>query len=248
MIGTLMCLPFFLLITPPLLLISLTWLYITKDSFVPNGAIRKILNGLPYERWFGQVMTLGTLPTPHLITSHPHGVLCTAVLFGVHLSPGATTRFAVSPLLFTVPFFGWFAHHAGCIPATYDRIISALETSSVVLVPGGVPELVSNSSYERRHGFLRIAKETGVPILPIVTSETYFDIIDMPFASGRLYVAKTLGVPIMFPPLGWHGTWLPKRRPIAFQSMNSFKVSLTDDIEIVRQRYYTTISSEMRTK
>ena len=240
-VGTLMCLPFFLVVTPPLMLISFTWFYLVKDSFIPDGAIRSILNNLQYDKWFRQRMTFGTPSTPHLITSHPHGVLCTAVLFGIHLSPKSTTRFAVSPWLFSIPLFGWVAHHAGCIPATYDRILHSLESSSVILVPGGVPELVTGVHYERRHGFIKIAKQSGVPILPIVSPQRYFDILSLPLQDLRVYIAKTFGIPIMFPPMGWYGTWLPKRQPITFHVADVFTVSSTGDIEEERQRYYSKI-------
>jgi len=240
-IGTVMCIPFFLVVTPPLLLASFTWFYIMKDALVPSGTLRSLLNNLPYERWFGQRMIHGNLSTPHLITSHPHGILCTSVLIGVHFTPGSTTLFAVSPFIFVIPFFGWLATHLGCIPATYEAIQNGLKTSSVILVPGGVPELVSGDMYTRRHGFLKIARACNVPILPLVSTTDYFHSIPLPFKEARVYIAKTVGIPLMAPPLGWYGTWVPQRKPIVFQRRDMFTVETNADIEDERKRYYTNL-------
>lgn len=237
LIGTIVCMPYFILITPILLCISVSTVYFLKDSIVEAGLIRSIVNDMPYEEWFGHIDRVGTLPTPHLITSHPHGVLCTGVLFAVHLRKNSNTVFAVSQWLIAIPVIGWLAAQIGCIPASEESIRRALQSCSVILVPGGVPELVCNEPYTRRHGFLRIARDANVPILPIKTLGTYFTVIDAPFKRVRRWIAKTYGIPIMLPVLGWYGTWIPKRRPIKLDVKKPFHVD-SDDIEMERVRYY----------
>ena len=241
LIGTIICIPIFIVITPILMTISLSVMYLLKDELVPDGSIRRIVNNIPYHLWFGEIDTMETLPTPHLICSHPHGVLCTGILFSVHFRPGSTTLFAVSKWLFTIPLIGWLAHHLGCIPATYEHIEKALQTHSVILVPGGVPELITGKSYTKRYGFLKIAKKTNAMIKPVTTTNTYFDLIPCPLEGLRMYLAIHYGFPIMFPVLGWYGSWLPKRNPIKMTFHDGFEVN-DSSIEENRVRYYTELA------
>lgn len=222
-VGTLCCIPFFIVVTPPLLIISFTVMYLLKDEIIPSGYIREVVNNIPYHLWFGEIDTIQTLPTPHLICSHPHGILCTGILFSTHFSPGSTTVFAVSKWLFAVPFVGWLARHLGCIPATYEHIEKALVTQSVILVPGGVPELITGKPYTNRFGFLKIAHKMKVPILPVLTESTFFNTLECPCEDLRMYIAIHIGIPIMFPVMGWYGTWLPKPVPIKMKQLSVFR-------------------------
>ena len=239
-VGTLICLPYFMLVTPVLVTVSLTSAYILKDHIISEGILRDILNEMPYESWFGHVDTLETLSSPHLITSHPHGFLCTSILFAAHFRKDSTTVFAVSPWLFMVPFVGWVAKHLGCIPAEDNAILSALKSTSVILVPGGVPELVTQTPYTRRHGFLRVARTANVPILPIVTTQSHFTGIALPCLTFRTWIAKQYGIPLMMPMFGWYGTWLPKRLPVYIQRKPPFHVR-TNNLESERRRYYASL-------
>lgn len=244
-IGTIMCIPFFVVVTPLLLAIHASVMFLLKDELISEGTIRKIVNNIPYELWFGLIDEMDTLPTPHLICFHPHGVLCTGILVAVHLRPESDTVFAVSKFLFTVPLIGWLAHRLGCIPATYEHIESALETNHVILVPGGVPELISGKEYRNRHGFLKIAKKLHVNIKPVYSSTKFFDLIPCPFEGLRMYIAIHYGVPIMFPILGWYGTWLPKRKPIKMKFCDAFVVDQEKSIEANRVEYYRLIDKVM---
>lgn len=235
-IGFIMCIPFFIIVTPVLLTISVTMIYLLKDEFIPEGAIRNYVNTIEYEKWFGEIDYLPHYDQPCLICLHPHGIICTGILFSAHFSPGSTTLFAVSKWLFYVPFVGWLARHLGCIPATYGDIEKALKTNTVILVPGGVPELITGEIYTRRHGFLKIAKKANVSIVPVVSKDIYYDRIPCPLSSLRLEIAKRMDLPIMFPVLGYYGTWLPKRIPIKIEQKDSFKVK--GDIEEERIRYF----------
>lgn len=245
-IGTIMCIPFFIAITPVLTVISLTCCFLLRDELVSEGTIREAVNNIPYHLWFGKIDEMDTLPAPSLICLHPHGVLCTGILFSVHFREQSNTLFAVSKWLFAVPFIGWLAHHLGCIPATYEHIEKALETNHVILVPGGVPELISGKLYSRRHGFLKIAKKLQVNIIPVVTETKFFDLIPCPFEGLRMYIATKYDFPIMFPMLGWYGTWLPKRNPIKMRFLDTFVVDENKSIEENRESYYRPIELIMK--
>ena len=235
-VGFICCVPFFIVVTPPLFAISISVMYLLKDEIIPNGYIRDIVNNIPYKLWFGAIDELPPLPTPRLICSHPHGILCTGILISAHFRPGSTTVFAVSKWLFAVPFVGWLARHLGCIPATYEDIERALQSHSVILVPGGVPELITGRPYTRRTGFLKIARSTNVPILPVETKSTFFDMIPCGFQEFRMWVAKCIGIPLMLPVIGWYGTWLPKRVPIHLRVFDEFIPS--GDIKNDNAAYY----------
>ena len=77
------------------------------------------------------------------------------------------------------------------------------------------------------------------PILPVTTKQTFFDRIPCPWESTRIYIANKYGLPILFPVLGWYGTWLPKRRPIHMKTHPSRYIE--KDIEQERQTYYKSI-------
>lgn len=239
-VGTLVCLPYFLVVTPIMLGVSLLTVYLWHDTIIPTGALRDLVNTMPYTAWFGAIDTVPVPSRPHLITSHPHGFLCTGILFSTHFRPGSRTVFAVSPWIFAIPVVGWVAHHLGCIPANEGSIRRALKSHSVILVPGGVPELVAQAHYTRRHGFLRIAQAANVSILPVVTRSVHFVGVAAPWLSTRQWVAKTYGVPLMIPMLGWYGTWLPRRVPIRLDIKPVFSVR-SDDIEAERKRYYASL-------
>lgn len=239
-IGTLICMPFFIVITPIVMTITCTIAYLLKDEMIAKGKLREFVNNIPYHLWFGKVASLDAPTNPTLICSHPHGILCTGILFSMHFRPASNTLFAVSKWLFHVPLIGWLAKQLGCIPATYKHIEKGLQTHSVILVPGGVPELISGKPYVYRYGFLKIARKMNVSILPVVTDQSFYDIVPCPVESLRIYIAKQYDLPIMFPVLGWYGTWLPKRNPIQMISYKSFVVS-NGTLEDERKRYYQLI-------
>ena len=236
-----MCIPFFLVVTPILLTISGSIVYLLKDRIIPKGFIRHYVNNIPYERWFGQVKWIPTYSSPTLICSHPHGIICTGILFSAHFRPGSNTLFAVSKWLFAVPFVGWLAKHLGCIPATYKSITKALETNTVILVPGGVPELVSGEWYTRRHGFLKIAKQMDIPIVPVLVDDYHYERLPFPLPYLQMYLARTFDMPVMLPIIGEMYTWLPKRLPIKPKVLSEFEV-VGYDIEQERIRYFKALN------
>ena len=230
-IGLLLSVPFFVT-TFPLYLLITAYLYYCVGH-VPRSSIRDILSNAPFHLWFGKI----NVPVPkerHLICCHPHGMICTTALFGIHFRND--TYVAVTPVLFSVPIIGWVAKHLGAIPATYDDILVALKTKSVVLLPGGVPEIVSDSHYTKRFGFLSCAKQANVPILRVVNRTKYYDTIRIPCLKERMFIAKKFDIPIVFPWIfGWYGTWIPKRRTIE-PEISTFHVK--ESLEIENKRYF----------
>lgn len=241
-VGTLLCIPFFMFITPMLAAITFTFIMVFKDEFIVRSPYREYMNNIPYHKWFGHYNTVENPDKPTLITSHDHGVLCMGILLAAHFKPNSKTVFAVAPILFSIPFVGWIAKHVGAIPATEKAICNSLKTTSVIIVPGGIPELITDTPYTRRHGFLRIAQKMDVPILPIKTHTKFYDIVPIGGFDHRIYVAKHYGIPIMFPwVFGWYGTWLPKRNKIEWKALDTFNMQKQDDLEESRKAYYRKI-------
>ena len=239
-VGFVLCIPFFLIISPVLVFITATILYLLKDEIFTGSSIRQLIANMPYTLWFGNIDKINLPKQPALITSHPHGFLCTGIIVSTHFAPDSNTILAVSPWIFTIPIVGWMAKHVGCIPATEKQMLNALKKSSVIIVPGGVPELVSHEMYTRRHGFIRIAQKANVPILPIITQTTFYDHISLPFRSWRVYIAKQYGIPLMVPPLGWCWTWIPKPKPVEMKQLDLFQ-DISNNIENTREKYYDII-------
>lgn len=80
-------------------------------------------------------------------------------------------------LLFKVPGVRSVARHFGAIPAKHEDAVRALrEGHRVVVFPGGAWESFRPSSqrdvidFKNRTGFVRLAREAGVPIVPVVTA------------------------------------------------------------------------------
>lgn len=229
-LGLILFFPVFIIITPVFLFFGLMQFYFNREY----------LSKINYEYWFGPY-EIPTIQKRSLITLHPHGVICTAALVCIHFQPGSTTKFAVAPLLINMPIVGLFVEKLGCIPATKRDIMTALKTNSVILVPGGVPELVANQPYTRRWGFLEISRKAEVDIIQIVCNTSFYEIIDIPLKEFRIWFAKKYGIPIMFPPLGWYGTWIPKPKKIKIET-NVFKMN-SESIESNRKRYYSILNT-----
>jgi len=187
----------------------------TKFIHVVNSDLRILFSAIPYYRWFGKI-THVQIPTDknYLIASHPHGVFCLGPLLAVHLRPQSKTLFAVAPILFHIPVFGWIAAQIGCIPATKHDIADALKHTSVILVPGGVPELITQERkqlYSNRFGMFKF----NVPILTLITYSKHYDFFEIPFYDARLKFACRFNIPIQIPWFfGFKNTCLPKRVPL----------------------------------
>lgn len=240
-IGFTLAIPFFVVALPLSLLIA-GGIYLSFDN-IKESSLRDIVASAPFHRWFRRIHVPLDLSKHHLICCHPHGVLCTMAIVGIHLKPKSKTLIAVAPIVFTIPVIGWIAKHLGAIPATYKHIVSALQETSVILLPGGVPEIVSHEikqSYTDRIGFLKCARQAGVNIYSVIGKQRYYDLLRMPFHGIRMHIAKTYNLPAVFPwVFGWYGTWMPLRNPIE-PTVKYFEMD-RGDIKETRKRYYARI-------
>ena len=205
--------------------ISLTLQWWFHGQIMPNNGLRRLMSQCPWHEWFPcNTVEIGETS---VVAVHPHGVLCCGALAGVHFVPNSPTVFCVAPILFFIPVLGWCVRALGCIPARYDIMLRALRQGhSVIVVPGGVPELVMAELGDdcrsfKRSGFIRLAREAEVPVLSVFVKgecNTY-DMWKAPFHDSRVRLSFRLNVPLVFPLfLGWYGSWLPKRTPLLLKT------------------------------
>ncbi len=101
-------------------------------------------------------------------------------------------------LLMQIPGLSTFLRRCGVLEATPEAALTALQCgASVIVYPGGEPELHrpwtqrNEVQFRERTGFLRLARDAGVPIVPVVAHgahNTY-----LPLSTGER-LARTLGL------------------------------------------------------
>ena len=215
-----------------------TSLQLLYEKPITTSRVRTLLNNLDFVQWFGQIDRVPIPEKAHLITSHPHNVFCLGALLCIHFQPKSKTLIAVAPLIFHIPLLGWVAAQVGCIPSSKQSITEALDQRmSVILVPGGVLEVISyerGEIYTNRYGFLKF----DAPILPVVTTSKHYHVPEAPLYDLRMLLAKRYSVPIIFPwVFGWKGTWLPRREPL--------KVKVLKVEDRTHERYFKEIKESI---
>lgn len=226
-VGFVMCIPFALVLLPTCVVISFTLQYVHHGKIFAKSRLRNAVSSIPWNEWF----PCNTIHVrqPCVVAVHPHGVICCGALAGIHFVPGSETVFAVAPLLFYVPILGWILRLLGCVPARFPIMLKALRKGyPVIVMPGGVPELVMSEEQndsklflKRRRGFLRLASLTKTSVLCVTVSgecNTYRRIL-APCLQQRIYISWRTNVPLTLPIFaGWYGTWLPKRTPLRIET------------------------------
>ena len=223
-LGLILATPFCLTLAIVCILVSCYLQWRDETVVCGNHWLRKRVARIPWHEWF----PCNTIPIPnkpHVVCVHPHGVLCCGALAGIHFVPGNRTIFCVAPALFFIPVFGWCIRLLGCIPARRDIMAQALRQGySVLVVPGGVPEMVlaergqDNLLFlKQRFGFVKLAMQHRVPLLPIfVRGETaLFRMWKWPWLAPRVRLSWSLNIPLTLPLFGGHyGTWIPQRKAL----------------------------------
>lgn len=235
----LLCIGFFfsvgwiVVFLPVSIIISLSLQWWQHGQIYAQHPLRRIMSMVPWYQWFP--CTCLDIPDTSVVAVHPHGLLCCGALAGIHFVPRSKTVFCVAPLLFYIPVLGWVMRVLGCVPARYDIMLQCLRTGhSVLVVPGGVPELVmaeqgDDRNWYVRSGFIRLANEADVPIQMVFVSGecSTFRMFQGPFHTARVQVSRT--IPLVCPIFwGWYGTWLPRRVPLLLKMHTTRVKNKTD--------------------
>jgi 1-acyl-sn-glycerol-3-phosphate acyltransferase len=156
-----------------------------------------------------------TLEIPTLYIAHPHGLFSMAPFLhwaaGVTEWPKTSTKIhiAVHSIFFKIPFVKELMESYGAIEATEEAIRRVLQQGdSVALLTGGVEELNKTESgkmnivLKKRTGFLRIARDLEIPIVPVLTfgeNELFPPIRGYWIAKVQDYLKKWFGIALPIP-------------------------------------------------
>jgi 1-acyl-sn-glycerol-3-phosphate acyltransferase len=151
---------------------------------------------------------------PVLYVAHPHGLFSMAPF--LHWAAQVTAwssrrpvRIAIHSIFFRIPIVREVCEHFRAIEATDEEIRKVIESGeSVALLTGGVRELSMTEPgkmilvLKKRRGFARLAKELGVPIVPVLTfgeNELFPPISGFWTNWIQTYLHKILGISIPLP-------------------------------------------------
>lgn len=222
----------------PVLIVYMFYLPKKRDS---------VREWMPMFRWLrtthcpltyaGRVDVLAEKTTPRIFVFHPHGLHCVgASLIGSdpfmsHL------RIACSSVLFWLPIVKELVAWAGAFPCNRDDIKAMLKSNQpVILYPGGMNEIPGATylqSYNRRTGFIKLAMELGVDIVPCwVDGENELYDVYHPFPRLQHWCYRKFRYP--WPVLSWGWRWvpfLPKSNKLTVYVGDPIKTQSTGNIE-----------------
>lgn len=160
---------------------------------------------------------------PALFICHPHGLY--GLTWFIHFASGLSEWpfekrpvLAVHSVFFQIPILRELFVQHSCIEAKESEIIRCLkEGISVALLVGGIEELLLTQSetlklvVKKREGFVRIAKEAGCPLIPLVSpnENNLFSMLDNPvwnMIQGVFH--KTFKIVIPLPSFTNLSSWL----------------------------------------
>jgi 1-acyl-sn-glycerol-3-phosphate acyltransferase len=160
----------------------------------------------PLTRFWFRYRLRGTdrLPTGPCLLVGNHSGLGTAEILsfvgGWHRAFGTERRLTglMHDLFLKTPGLGHFYRAIGAIPAAPDNARRALEAGHAVLVyPGGDLDACRpfyqprEVIFGRRRGYVRVALEMGIPVVPLATIGSHYTWLMLP---GGLTVSRVLGL------------------------------------------------------
>ena len=157
-----------------------------KDSFLTfcwniiKQSQQKLINNVEHNiRETFPIHILHPIPEKSIRIWHPHGSGATTI--GIHnvfriTVPELTKTKTVVHYAFTMtPFLLDMVRFMECISSDYQTIIETLKKDSITIGLGGADEMgrIVNKKLEfvikKRKGIFKIALETGIPIVPVIT-------------------------------------------------------------------------------
>jgi len=192
-----------------------------------------------------------TWKTPHIYAAHPHGLFASYSTFWVFHRALLHVRCVTTSLQFIIPGIKDIVSLAGAIPAHRDTIKEALHRGeSIFMTPGGLREILHQPYLYTQHwGFLRIARETHTPVIPVYVAhitQLYSVWLFWPWLQSLClhwlrYPIAILSYGHLLLPF-----W-PKRpppdTPIEIWIGTPMTIQSSESIEDAAQRFYTTIKA-----
>ena len=144
MLFAFLCIPLGMLSFVLTVVISLCVQWHHKEDIIVHSRLRNFIKNINLQKWFTSFKYTNNTKKADLLICHPHGILCCGMI--VHHFNSINTVFAVAPILFYVPIFGWVARSLGLIPASKRMIKKALrQNCTVILYVGGIQELLAHN-------------------------------------------------------------------------------------------------------
>lgn len=242
LIGVFFAVPFAIAALPICLAVTLALQVHSNGQILVAHWFRTWISRIPWHEWFP--CNRLHFEEQCIVTVHPHGILCCGAVVGVHLVPGSNTVLCVAPILFYVPVIGWLLRLLACIPAKKEYMQKALRDGhSLLVVPGGVPEIVlaeTGDDTERfvRYGFLKLRPSVPVHVVFVRGECDTYRMFQGPFLNARVWLSWYLNIPFVTPILlGWYGTWLPRRQPLMLKSFRVYPAT-RDTYDKVLERLF----------
>lgn len=160
--------------------------------------------------------TEASSPERALYLWHPHALMSLTPFF--HTFWQRRTKVVCLNFFHRIPIVRDLYHFIGAIGSDYDTMKTALETSSVSVIPGGVREMmlphkpgVLQVVLKCRSGVFRLALETGTPLVPVLTygeSELFPQIEHPLLKTLNTWLYTQFGLCIPIPSLTSLQNWL----------------------------------------
>ncbi|TMW68586.1 hypothetical protein Poli38472_006054 [Pythium oligandrum] len=193
----------------------------------------------------------------YIMGFHPHGIMSTTatwLLFSQQwrdLFPGVHAHVLVASILHQIPWLRDVLQYLGSREVTREAFAATLEEKeSVLVVPGGQAEMLEQRSglkqirvYTRHKGFIRLAIESGTPLVPILSFQEG-ELMDNVYAPKvQRWFVKRLAFPFPYFPYG--RMYLPLPRKIdtnvvvgAPLRVEQKAAPTQEEVDLVHARYF----------
>lgn len=218
--------------------------------------MRTTMTNLSFER---RVDVLMDKRSPRVFGFHPHGVHCVAATL-ISTEPATRhIRVACTYFLFWVPVIKEFCGWGNAFSCEGDKIKSNLRKGTpIIIYPGGINEVPGAHYmrepeydmapggdeqyyvYKRRRGFIRVAMEQGVDIVPCWVDGEY-DLYTLyhPFPRIQRWCYDHFRYPWPMVSIGWKWIpFLPKPRKVTVWVGDPIPTEPDGDVEEYHRAYY----------
>lgn len=193
----------------------------------------------------------------YIMAFHPHGIMALSVMWlqftdqWRKLFPGVYAHILTASVLHQIPYARDVLQSFGGREVTRQAFVATLhEKESVMIVPGGQAEMLQQQSarkqvrvYTHHKGFVRIAVENGVSLLPILSYKEGEMLDNVRAPALQQWAVKKLGFPFPYFPYGRAMLPIPRRTEIAIVVGAPLRVKqianpTAEDIDKVHAEYF----------
>jgi len=200
--------------------------------------------------------------------AHPHGAHCVGAIAMASDARLEHIRVACTSVLFWLPVLKEFVSWGNAIPVVNEQMVATLKSGdSIMVYPGAFNELPGATfmrdacaqdpdnpahagwdakdpaqerhfTYSKRKGFIRVAKEAGVPLVPVWVEGEY-DLYKVyhPWPRLQRKVYAWTKYPGPFYSCGWWGSFWPRSHPLKVYIGKEIETD-KDDVDTLHALFY----------